>query len=256
MIQDKPQNPHPKILRWWLKKILPPQIYIRHIGRHEEGSLCLWRHFAQRVPSGGSILDIGAFRGEYSLEAKKLNPEARVFAFEIEPNNLKTLNSLKRSKAFEIIPFAVAENDGRGHFMCNGAMSKMIGGGESEQKQDGRIIDVPTVSLDSWVCKRLVHPALIKIDVEGSESGILRGAKQILNEYQPVIICEVLTNSAGSEVMRALPPCYQYWDIDENSGVIRRAVVTRRRWRDKNWLLIPESKAGESRVFPKKFGEL
>jgi FkbM family methyltransferase len=50
------------------------------------------------------------------------------------------------------------------------------------------------VTLDSFVAKYCCIPGLIKIDVEGAEINVLRGAKSVLREYHPEIIISVHPN--------------------------------------------------------------
>jgi hypothetical protein len=44
------------------------------------------------------------------------------------------------------------------------------------------------ITLDSFVAKNGCIPELIKIDVEGAEIGVMRGAKNVLRKYHPEII--------------------------------------------------------------------
>jgi len=92
---------------------------------------------------------------------------------------------------------------------------------------------------------KLERVDVIKIDVEGAEAGILRGAQRVLHEHHPIILCEVLTDAAGNEVMASLPKDYHFYHIDENGGTKEKACITRRRWRDTNWLLVPKHRIAE-----------
>ena len=47
------------------------------------------------------------------------------------------------------------------------------------------------VTLDSFVAKNGCIPGLIKIDVEGAEINVLRGAQSVLRQYHPEIIISV-----------------------------------------------------------------
>lgn len=244
----KPQNPWPPILRLFLRRVLPHQFYRRYIGRHEDASLAIWRRLARVIPLGTAILDIGAFRGEFSLAARDVNPSAKVFAFEPNPSNLEKLRAECDSRGIEIVAGAVAEKGGVVRFVCDSAHSHIaascvVASGSSPQKE--RELVVPVVALDTWTAECSVIASLIKIDVEGAESAILRGARNILRYSQPIILCEVLSDSDGERVMAELPAEYRYWYIDENTGASERPRITRKYWRNKNWLLVPESKNTE-----------
>jgi FkbM family methyltransferase len=60
-------------------------------------------------------------------------------------------------------------------------------------------ISVPAVSLDRYVQKTGVRPNLIKIDVEGTELAVLRGARQTLMEFRPVVLVEIHDQGAKHE---------------------------------------------------------
>jgi len=47
------------------------------------------------------------------------------------------------------------------------------------------------ITLDSFVAKNGCIPGLIKIDVEGAEINVLRGAESVLKKYHPEIIISV-----------------------------------------------------------------
>jgi FkbM family methyltransferase len=47
------------------------------------------------------------------------------------------------------------------------------------------------ITLDSFVAKNGCIPGLIKIDVEGAEIGVMRGAKNVLRKYHPEIILSI-----------------------------------------------------------------
>jgi FkbM family methyltransferase len=77
------------------------------------------------------------------------------------------------------------------------------------------------VTLDSFVEKNGCIPGLIKIDVEGAEINVLRGAKSVLREYHPEIIIsvhpkhlEVLGYSVGELTKEIRGLCYQIYNID------------------------------------------
>ncbi len=239
-MSNKFYSPYPYALRVILKKILPYEIYRRYVGRHEDGSLDLWQQLAQKVPPKEAILDIGAYKGIYALKARKVNQEAPVFAFEPNPFVIQELKSSCLSKRIEVINTAVGEQNGTAKFICANAGSRII---KSAIIQSEKIITVPIVSLDRWCENHSIIPSLIKIDTEGAEASILRGSKKMLNNNSPIILCEVLSDSAGIEVMRALPPNYAFYAIDENTKSLRKKTrISRLNWRNKNWLLIPKGK--------------
>jgi FkbM family methyltransferase len=77
------------------------------------------------------------------------------------------------------------------------------------------------VTLDSFVAKNGCIPGLIKIDVEGAEINVLRGAKSVLREYHPEIIIsvhpkhlEILGHSVDELTKEIRGLGYQIYNVD------------------------------------------
>jgi FkbM family methyltransferase len=55
----------------------------------------------------------------------------------------------------------------------------------------GRIVEVPTTTVDAeWVARGRPPVSLLKVDVEGADLDVIRGAEQCLRECRPVIVTE------------------------------------------------------------------
>jgi hypothetical protein len=66
-------------------------------------------------------------------------------------------------------------------------------------------IEVAIVSLDSWcLANGVTFPNVMKIDVEGAELLVLRGAKRILRESRPKLFIEAHSRVLASEVLNLL----------------------------------------------------
>ena len=219
-----------------MKKLLPNSFYRRYIGRHDEESVRQWKRLAARIPAEKVIMDIGAFEGKYSLAARDVNRDVRIVAFEPNPQSAKILKRNCENKKIEVCEVAIAEKNGTLSFLLNSAISRIVNISADSKK----IIQVPAISLDDWIQENKVIPSLIKIDTEGAEPGILRGAKKILNDYRPTILCEVLSTTAGEELMSVLPNNYRFYLIDENKGLDEQSTITRSSWRNINWLFVPK----------------
>lgn len=241
----KPQHPLPPLLRRVFRKLLPNRVYRRYVGRHEDTSLAYWKKIASATLPDAAILDIGAYFGEFSLAAREASGNARIFAFEPNPDNVRVLRRALHDRNISVEPFAVSDCNGTVSFACDAAQGSILDRTPlvaSNATSAVPIQEVPCVSLDVWTAERCVKPILIKIDVEGGEAAVLRGAKRLLEDSSPTILCEVLSDEAGQNVMRELPPTYVFFHIDENSGILeQRETITRRLWRNKNWLLTPRS---------------
>ena len=147
------------------------------------------------IRPGDVVLDIGANFGLHTLLAAHIiGPAGRAFAFEPVPANLRLLRRNVRLNGFHdrvsIIPSAVS-NSTQAQLpfsIPSGDLSVTAfltteGNGSSTRM-------VPNVRLDDY--RNFRRPArLIKIDVEGAELGVLKGAEELISSDRPVILAEV-----------------------------------------------------------------
>lgn len=146
------------------------------------------------VSTGMTALDLGAQSGFYSLLLSRLvGPSGTVVAFEPLPANYRVLlenielNGLNNITAR---PEAVTEAPGTMEFEVPGSDSNLIAG--PLLPDDARpMVLVPTISLDALA--REIGPRIdfIKIDVEGAENQVLRGAASVLNSCRPTMLIEL-----------------------------------------------------------------
>jgi FkbM family methyltransferase len=154
-------------------------------GRGELG------YFLERVAAGDVLYDIGAFRGVFSAASKlKWPTEVAVHAFEPIPQSveaMKRIRALNHFSSFEIVPQAV----GDGCLETAGVKTQdgMLHAGESSGP--GEALRIRTLALDQYVADG--HPAatIMKIDVEGYELQVLKGARHCLNTCKPRLWLEV-----------------------------------------------------------------
>ncbi len=146
--------------------------------------------------------DVGGNIGYYSWIALSLNSDVEVVLFEPDKTNIglleKTIakNNLKTAR---IIKAAVSEEDGFLEFLTD-PISGATGCINSVSQLDNmtslhhdfglsKVISVKSVSLDNLV-KTSTPPDVIKIDVEGAEHLVIAGAKQMIQDYKPVVVLE------------------------------------------------------------------
>jgi FkbM family methyltransferase len=135
----------------------------------------LMEHFKE----GKVFVDVGANVGGYSIRAASWG--MKVYAFEPNPHNLSLLRrNIEINKlSVEVEPFAVGSKEGPAKLSPVGGVSRIV--------QDNGI-DVEMRTLDSF---DLPGADLLKIDVEGYELQVIKGAGKTLERYHPTIVIEM-----------------------------------------------------------------
>jgi FkbM family methyltransferase len=162
----------------------------------------------KHVMRGTRVLDIGAQSGFYSLLLSKLvGPDGSVFAFEPLPANLRLLEeNIKMNNIQNVVIRREAVSDGSGEvsFEFPHGEPSLIAGPILEGDNLGTL-QVRAISLDDFVRQTGRSIEFIKMDVEGAETAILRGALQSLSTFHPAMIVELHHDPAQKGPHPAIP---------------------------------------------------
>lgn len=135
----------------------------------------------------GAFLDVGAHIGYYSLY---MLPRARgVYAFEPDPRVRALLeNNVNGRPKIEVISSAVGASEGIAHFTLerHSEVSHLSAAGDNAANQ----IEVEVTTIDAFVAARNLAVEAIKIDVEGHDTEVIRGAVNLLRQQQPLVLTE------------------------------------------------------------------
>lgn len=152
---------------------------------------------------GNVVLDIGANVGSHALPmASLVGEEGKVYAFEPVPwamNRMKKNLELNNFKNMVLEPIALSDTNEEMEmkFRASFKIGSKSGVGVEGKIDDGwwgecEHIKVRLQTLDNYVSTRhFSHIDLIKLDVDGFEGKVIRGAQETLKQFTPVIIMEV-----------------------------------------------------------------
>ena len=153
---------------------------IAFTGSYEDS---LSRHVVRLARSGGTMVDVGANAGYFSLIWAAVNPGNYCMAFEASPRNIQLLRSniqandlVDRIKLYE---FAAGLQNGILEFDVGPL--EQTGWGGVALKSGPNTIQVSVKRLDEVIdCKTTID--FMKIDVEGADTWVLMGAEKLLKE--------------------------------------------------------------------------
>jgi len=152
------------------------------------------RVIAENVKPGMVALDIGAHSGFYTLMLSKLvGPGGKVIAFEPLPANFRTLEenmALNGITNVQLQQRAVGEHSGEGDLEVPDPENSLVAGPMIPGDPHGSM-KIPMVSLDDFLFGQTPPVDFIKMDVEGAEGDILRGARRILETSHPRMMVEL-----------------------------------------------------------------
>jgi len=173
-----------------------------------------------RLKPGSTFVDVGANIGTFAIPAaKKAGPQGKVLAIEASPGifpyleanirennleNIRTRQAAVYSQSMGDIPFYEAPPD---HF----------GMGSLGPQFNARPVPVTAMTLDQILTEEGIDRVdLLKVDVEGFESAVFQGAKQLLTGQNPPLIvfefCDWAEKRMGGTQTGTAQQILKEWD--------------------------------------------
>lgn len=190
--------------------------------------------FKQIVKPGMQILDIGANLGIYSIFGSELvGPKGSVHSFEPVPENLKYLRhnvKLNKGNNVKINPIALGDKKGEAKIYI---AEKNVGTHSMGQyKSAKKAITIKTDTVENYIKKNGLKVGVVKMDIEGYEGHVLRGAGKSLAK---AIVLTEFTKSrleacgdSSLQVAKTLNSTYKYcYVIDEREHKLKLVTSTR-----------------------------
>jgi FkbM family methyltransferase len=161
-------------------------------GSHEPNEMAF---MSRAVQAGDTFIDVGANVGLYSVVAGQIG--AHVLAFEPDAGTRSVLEANLAANCLDgrscVLPIALANWDGTGVFTSGLDVANHLGNDIGAHGS----VTVSVAQLDSLLAASDIllasRPSLVfvKVDAEGHDLEVLRGAGTLLTSYTPVIMVEV-----------------------------------------------------------------
>lgn len=182
-----------------IRKVLRSLTYARDRRALRRGIAASLEHSVvlRSLPPAGTILDIGANKGQFILEAIKWHPGANLIAFEpLQSERASMEYALAGLPRLSIYTMALGQEDATALFhVSRSADSSSILAQTPLQAetfpgtQNAAHVDVPVRRLDHVLERSmLTGPVICKIDVQGFELNVLLGFGDLLSAVDYLIV--------------------------------------------------------------------
>ena len=221
---------------------------IYYYGLQESGTVAFLCRRLSADPSVRIIYDIGAHIGTYAVLAGMLvENHGHVESFEPVPwtfGRLQVNCRINRLSNVRTHALAIGESNGTltmyvpqcDHSISSAHEDWTRNGGRRHTESPVESIAVPVRSLDSLIENEGVQvPHLIRMDTEGWELAVLRGAVRLLRKHAPDLMVEILSEQeTGLKAFFEELGYKAYW-IDPEGHLQRKAITALAEGRD--WYL-------------------
>lgn len=219
----------------------------------EDFALRLW---VDRAKISGTVFDVGANTGLYSLAAAAANAEASIVAFEPLPDALRRLELNAQVNDFRSVrasQFAIANVEAEVVLEFNKKAYRLINTGgrvrssaSSAQSASFGRITARTIKFDDVLKKvDVVGRLLVKIDVEGGEEAVLVGGATILQRHGPDIFLEIIDPAKVEKLLAYLSPhgyrCFRILESCEQIVSQEESISLPYEHGDWNWFATTDS---------------
>ncbi len=163
------------------------------------------KYILETIQPNDVVFDIGAHKGGYLYFFQQLvGSKGKVFAFEPQSflfNYLQKIHGLFKWKNVQLYHLALSDSEGsvtlfipvKENKKTSSPGATIVAG----THEDAVTETVQTQTLDSFAQQQNTRVDFIKLDVEGNELKVLKGAINAINKYHPKIIVECERRHVG-----------------------------------------------------------
>lgn len=141
------------------------------------------------------IIDAGAFTGDSSLPFSKLTSK-NVYAFEPFKDSFnKLVQNIELNNIKNIVPvnYSLSDKIGESELYLSGNNFQGITSDSTLRDYD-QVIKIHSTTVDDFVEKNDLDVGFIKVDVEGDEQNLLKGAIDTIKSQRPILFLSIYHN--------------------------------------------------------------
>lgn len=183
------------------------------------------RYISEIYEEGTDIVHLGTYFGDMLPFFSKLSGENTVWAFEpVRDNYLCAAKNVELNCLQNVQLFNLALSDHPSQLYMRTAKSGIACGGSSQiipghpEKKDETFECVKSMTLDQILRDNGQRVGIIHLDVEGHELEVLRGARDTIGRYKPILILEIWPSNKARFLHELKEMGYQpFKELDENT---------------------------------------
>jgi FkbM family methyltransferase len=176
--------------------------------------------FVREYIKGKDFIDGGAYTGDSALGFEEYEP-SRIYSFEPLPLNQRYLqDTIKRHNLKRVLPVQLGLGDKKESLYMEydpkilNAATLVAGGGKDKSEK----IKIDIISLDDFAAENHLNVGLIKLDVEGFEMKVIRGAQKTIKGKRPVLLISIYHSP---EDFFEIKPLIEAWDLHYKFEILK-----------------------------------
>ena len=180
--------PHGETVQLMYREDLGSQVMFT--GGYED---CEAAELSAQVAAGSTVFDVGANIGLSAIEfSRAAGPGGKVIAFEPHPDTAARLRgNLAQNRLDNVSIIQAAVGSAPGQVTFHESAHPTLSSASVIPRDLIRSFDVPVTTVDiAWVDAGKPVVSALKIDVEGGELDVLKGARELLARDHPAVLLE------------------------------------------------------------------